>query len=170
MAVTNFSDDRVDYEDECGLPAAKKLKASLHDDFLSAQAQRQKAWINRHNADVTSTQWRPVRLHRVAAKKWVTCIDKQLMIATPRPGLSFFQKSKSGMWLDWRKWALLGIGHDMASDGVAGIHALLRLLWLHVLGFPDQSHSCARSFEAMLREFGLWDFWLLFIITLNLLH
>ena len=170
MVVTNFSDDHIEHEDDHGLPAAKRLKGELHDDCLSAQAQRQKAWINRHGEDVTASMWRPVTYHRVAAKKWALCIDKQVVIGTVRPGLLFFQRTSSGLWKDWRKWPLLGIGHDMASDGVCGIHAFLRYLWLHVLGFGDQSHSCARSFEAVLRELGLWDFWLLFIISLNLLH
>ena len=131
---------------------------------------RQRAWLTRTATSVNPTSWKPVTWHRLAARKWALAIDNQLQYSTEYAGLKYFRRDESDLWTRWEEWPTLGISIDLGSDGVAGWCALAYGYSVNTFLLPDASHSVQRSFEGMLKDSGLWDFWLLMLISWNLEH
>ena len=110
-------------------------------------------------------------VYRVAARRWVCNIDNQLQRSTCFHGLfSFIPNEAQGKWEDrnWRGWPGIGFARDGGSDGNTGIHACLHLFKMNCWDWMDNSHSSGRSFEGALKDAGLWEMWLLLLISWNL--
>lgn len=136
-----------------------------------ADAARQLAWLRRSSEAVLPEMWRPPALHRAAARRWVMALDNQLRVGTAFGGLEHFRFSEERPeWASWKEWPGLGVSMDLASDGVAGACALQYGFDLNLWVWADPSHSCQRSFEAVLKDSGCWPFWLLYLISMNLEH
>ena len=105
------------------------------------QAKRHQAWLGRSNIGTTAASWRPNPMHRVASKHWALCLDNAFRTASGKPGLQFFEPSKTPEWSDWRKHPFAVLGMDQGSDNVCGLHALQYHDHLNVEGYMDTSHG-----------------------------
>ena len=122
------------------------------------------------SADLTGRGMRPAPVYRAAAKRWCMNLDNGIRVGTVWPGLSLFQKSMDPRWDDWRSWPCLLVPMDLGSDGNCGIHALMyREEWrLNVIQLPDPSHAGNCCFNEALKDAGLFQVWLLFLLDWNL--
>lgn len=151
--------------------AANKRKDAMESEVGTGlpDAERQRAWLQR-TSDSTNS-WRPLEMHRLSARKWVYALDNQLKVSTCHNGLDFFCWAEGEeRWGSWREWPGLGVALDMGSDGVAGYSALARHFDCNIWMWPDPSHMCQRTMEAVLKETKLFEFWCLLLITFNLEH
>ena len=115
--------------------------------------------------------WEPTTWHRLSARKWATAIDNQLAHSTHYGGLDYFRyKEASPLWSKWQHWPCLGLPMDFGSDGISAWCALAYGHNINTWIFHDQSHSAQRSFEGMIADANLKDFWLLMLISWNLEH
>lgn len=148
---------------------SRKRKFGLIETSLeSGFAKRQRAWLRRECGEQPSS-WRPTKLHRTSARKWVLALDSQIAHSTDKGGLAWFiYDASSPTWSDWRQWPLLTIASDLGSDGVAGFNALCWGYDAHVVLYPDPSHAVQRSFENALKGAGVWNLILLCVISWNL--
>ena len=113
--------------------------------------------------------WRPIKYYRTATKRQVIRIDNQIRVSTRLDGLAFFEKDeKIEEWKDWRHKPNLHLATDCGSDCVSMYYALAFFYRLAVWFWPDPSHGCARSFDHFLNDLGLWNLWLLLLVTWNL--
>lgn len=165
------------FNDDTLVEGAKERKKTKHSAIMQecglapADAARQLAWLRRDSAQVQSANWRPPALHRAPARRWVMAMDNQLRVGTEWPGLARFRFEEGGAdWLHWADWPGLGLAMDLGADGVAGASALMYGFDCNVWAWPDPSHTCQRSFEAVLKETGLWSMWLLLLVSWNLEH
>ena len=75
-------------EDPVALDKGSAKKRLLHADRTS-MAQRQCTWLQRDNRDVAPVTWRPYKVHRAAARRFVAHIDTQLQVSAGESGLAF---------------------------------------------------------------------------------
>ena len=171
MAV-NFTDDHIDVEDDLSI-SVKRRKLDAENP-KTCQFTRQQAWLDRANPDVAPDAWRPsVTMYRSSAKKWMINVDMQLQQCSATKGLvDLTYDPEKPVWqkTNWRNWTGMGIAMDFGSDGVSAVHGCQYLFLMNVWIFPDQAHGGNCSFFDVLRAIGLWDFFLLIVITLNLEH
>jgi hypothetical protein len=86
-------------------------------------------------------------------------------------GLLFFKPNmKLIMWKNWRTWPHFGVAMDLGSDGNSGAHGLLYKYKLCMTMFADPSHGGHRSLDVVLKQVGLFGFWILMLISWNLPH
>ena len=113
--------------------------------------------------------WRAKPIHRKGAKKVLVDWDNQIRQSTPLSGLLFY-KPDADLLLghNWRSWPHLGISHDLGSDCLCASHAAERLWKLNFSKFNDLDHACQRSLVDSLKSSGLYDFWLLMMVSWNL--
>lgn len=146
----------------------------------AAATERQRMWVRKRVApESRSAAWRPKKRHRTAAKVWAMILDQQVRTVTEHSGLAVFDKDRGGgdgdhasasLWSDWRRWPHLSLSSDQGSDALSGIHALMYKFRLNVSFFPDPSHACHRDVLMMLKTVGLYEFWLLLMVAMNLQH
>ena len=135
----------------------------------SSVAKRQLAWLQKDSGDSKKAVWRPVKFHRVAARKFCVRLDNQIKTSTCRQGLNWFKYDGTRPeWSSWRTWPGVTLCIDLGSDGVCAYHELSRHFDVNVWMFPDQAHSCQRSFIGVLRETKQWELWLLMLVVWNL--
>ena len=159
---------KEDAEDEAAAAAKKKRGGKAAEAFGCPDdfSQRQASWIA---GPQKQQSWRPVKLHRLGAKHWLMCLDNQIRVSTVFGGLSYFIKDT---WTDKCPfdWPGLQLSIDLGSDGVSAWHALLYhwniIAWL----VPDESHSIKNYLLEVLKAIGLYDLWLLLLISFNLEH
>ena len=96
----------------------------LEGEKLTDQKRRHQAWLRRGKDAKGKTCWRPKKLNRVAAKKWVQALDNQLRWTTGK-GLEQFL---CVLALEWDRWPHLSAGMGLGSDGNTGYHGVERLL------------------------------------------
>lgn len=128
-------------------------------------------WVKRKAVSGGFSSWRPAKRHRLAAKHWLSNLDNQVRQCLPLEGLSGFQLSKqrAGLWAGWRSWPHLSIAMDQGSDAVAATW-YLHHLGANITAWPDWSHGSWNDTKNMLKESGLFPFWLLMMITFNMPH
>ena len=80
-----FDEDHL--EEGCSTTGAKRGRQALAAGPAGAIAKRQLAWITRDEHTVQDQAWRPIQLHRVAARKFLLRLDNQLRTSTTWPGL-----------------------------------------------------------------------------------
>ena len=138
----------------------------LEGEKLTDQKRRHQAWLRRGKDAKSKTCWRPKKLNRVAARKWVQVLDNQLRWTTGR-GLEQFLCVPA---LEWDRWPHLSVGIDLGSDGNTGFHGLERWLLLNIDLWNDGSHGCNRDFSNIVNALGLWGFALCLMLSMNLPH
>lgn len=134
-----------------------------------AVAKRQRAWLTRGSEDGSArpATWRPIKFHRLSTKWWLVSLDNQVQTSTRFAGLDAFNWTP--LWpKDWRLWPCLGLSMDLGSDGVSAFHAMCYKWRVNVFLLADESHSIKKSFNEMLRMTGLWELFLLMLVTFNL--
>lgn len=135
-------------------------------DFEDAVAKRQRAGLTK-DASTKPAACRPIKWHRVAAKRWLMALDNQLKTNTRFDGLQDFFHQPT--WaISWRSWPGLGLSMDFGSDGVAAYDALQNKYRANCWLFPGESHSIKNSFAKMLRATKCVDLWLLLLVSWNL--
>lgn len=136
-----------------------------------ADAERQLAWLRRASEKAGPDAWRPPALHRAVARRWVLSLDHMLQVGTSHAGLVHFKyKPDCPLWQRWETWPGIGVSMDMGADGLAGMAALQYGFETNIWCWPDPSHACQRSFEGALKDCGVWQYWLLLLISWNLEH
>lgn len=176
---------QVDREHESNLQVAPATDASrglkreapggAEKDMRKAIMSRQLAWLRRGQAAQGSQAWRPRKLPRRAALRWCLQIDQQIRVHTGLPGLSHFvspslDSLSSGSAPDALDWPLLSIAADRGADGVAGLHFLQRHVRANIESMFDSSHDAWRDVQRVIRQNHLMPFWLVFLVTCNVLH
>ena len=150
--------------------AAKVMMASYAGTARSAQ---QKAWVLRGQSAVAKQQaWRPKKVHRQAARKFLSAVDNQIAGSTRFRGWVSFKPTTEALWKpsNWRKWPHVGASIDGGSDCVCGTLALEYKWSLNLTKFMDHSHQKHRALDAALAVVDMKAFWLLNIISNNLPH
>ena len=153
-----------------GDKAAQVMTASYAGTARSAQ---QKAWVLRGQSAVAKAQaWRPKKVHRQAARKFLASVDNQIAGSTRFQGWVSFMPTKAALWKpsNWRNWPQVGSSIDGGSDCVCGTLALEYKWFLNLTKFMDHSHQKHRALDAALAVVDMKAFWLLNIISMNLPH
>lgn len=87
---------------------------------------------------------------------------------------SFFYEPDEAIWADenWASWPHANISMDLGPDGVCAVNALQRRPeWrANVCCIPDAAHGVHKDFDGALRAINKNQFWLLYVISLNLPH
>jgi hypothetical protein len=136
--------------------------------------ERQIKWLGRAaeagSAAADKATWRPQKRYRAAGKRWLHHVDRQLTFSLgPDQGLSKFVPCPS--WgKDAKLWPLLTVAMDQGSDGVAAMHWMQRCKRMNVEEVFDFSHNAWNDFKGTVKDCGLWDFFLMFLITVNVVH
>lgn len=134
------------------------------------QADRHRQWLSSRSALVGATKasWRPVRLHRVGAKRWLANVDNQLRVMMGS-GLSLLvPDERDPRWSCWRSWPYCAFAADLGSDGVCAIKSLEYRWKANCDLWPDVAHACNRDLEAALRGQKLYAFWLCMVLVWNM--
>ena len=153
---------------ESGAGSNKKHLLASSETLMQGPGKRQLAWLERDSAGQTRASWRPIMLHRTAAKRFVMGLDRQVTVCTSRAGLKSFIPSAGGSeWQDWSTWPMLAVATDMGPDAVCGFHAMANHYRMNVMLWPDPSHAAKNAFGGALRAAGAWDLLLLFLISVN---
>ena len=95
----------------------------------NATTKRHLCWIQRHLKSTKTGSWRPVKMHRVKARRWLYNIDHQIRRSTRWVGIkSFIRPTKDIKYpwrdQDWRIWPSLHGALDEGSDGISACQAL----------------------------------------------
>ena len=105
--------------------------------------ERHQQWIQRGKFSTKAGSWRPRKVYRVAAKKWIMAIDLQLKSVTGGLGLSYLLPDPKD---PWNARPRLSVAMDQGPDGNTGYHDLERVLKLLVDMWNDPSHGVTRDF------------------------
>ena len=122
----------------------------------TARSARQKAWVLRGQAEVAKQQaWRPKKVHRQSARKFLAAVDNQIAGSTRFCGWVSFKPSAAPLWQasNWRKWPHVGVSIDGGADCVSGVSALQYKWFLNLIRFVDHSHQKHRALGV------LWQWW-----------
>ena len=65
--------------------------AQKEKELAQAKSAQERNWLRR-GAKMKSESWRPNKLHRLHAMRWLCALDHQFKLLTGRLGLVFFQK------------------------------------------------------------------------------
>lgn len=103
---------------------------------------------------------------RVSAFHWARNVDNQIKCSLGLDGLKAFVPKKED---DWTKWRHMNVAIDQGGDGLAACNVLLSLgccltIWC------DFSHGSNNDVNATIKDLGLWSFWLLMLVALNVPH
>ena len=139
----------------------------------TARSAQQKAWVLRGQAEVAKQQaWRPKKVHRQSARKFLAAVDNQIAGSTRFRGWVSFKPSAAPLWQasNWRKWPHVGVSIDGGADCVSGVSVLQYKWFLNLTRFMDHSHQTHRALYAALAVVDMKAFWLFNIISMNLPH
>ena len=120
---------------------------------------RQLKWLGRAaeagSAAADKATWRPQKRYRLAAKRWLHHVDRQLSFSLGLDqGLSKFIPCPS--WgKDAKLWPLLTCCMDQGSDGVAALHWMQRCKRMNVDEIFDFSHNAWNDFKGTVKDCGL---------------
>ena len=132
---------------------------------IEDQKTRQRFWCKRR-AEGGKVSWRPKKKHRVSACHWAMNVDNQIKISLGLNGLKAFVPSDKR---DWTSWRHMNVAIDQGGDGLSACN------WLMAMGccltiWCDFSHGANNDINGAIKELGLWSFWLLMLVTLNVPH
>ena len=142
----------------------------------TADQDRHLAWVRRddepHDKETGRAPilaWRAKPIYRKGAKKVLVDWDNQIRQSTPLSGRIYYKPDPAlPMWNNWRTWPHLGMSHDLGSDCLCASHAGERKWQLNFSKFNDLDHGCQRALVDCLKSSGLYDFWLLMMVSWNL--
>jgi hypothetical protein len=167
--------DDEDMYDQDVEPQGVKRKAlssaELPDGPCGQLRTRHRAWNSRRGKKTEIGAWRPRKLHRVSAKRWLTNLDNQFKQCTDTGGLSYFLKdSSSAAWAAtaWARWPHLSIAMDCGSDGFCASFGLEYAWGFNIDRIPDQSHAINCDWDGALGDSQLKGFILCMMISWNL--
>ena len=140
-------------------PQAVQKKALLD------QQMRHRHWVKR-KVEEGRVEWRPKKKHRVSAAAWCCNVDNQLKRSL---GLNGFIDFKPAAGSKWRERRHLALAIDQGSDGLSAMNYLL-FLGICLTPWMDFSHGANNDINATIKSLGLWPFWLLMLVVLNIDH
>ena len=129
---------------------------------MATIVKRQRAFLGRSKPGANPASWRPVKIHRAAARRWCTAIDLQFQVSTGKSGLNMFLwDDSSPVWqsASWAKWPYMVIATDMGSDALCGYMAMERLFGLNVDISPDVAHGLHCDVKLSLLQCQLYGLW-----------
>lgn len=132
-------------------------------------AGRQRSFLTR-GLQGSKTSWRPAKIHRAGAKRWLCMTDNQWAVSTCCGGWSFFKPTDSSDWQEssWASWPRVVVSSDLGSDGLCALQALEFFWKLNLDKSPDQSHGAHCDCHQALRDSEIWNLWLCLLIDFNL--
>ncbi|CAK0876142.1 unnamed protein product, partial [Prorocentrum cordatum] len=158
------------FDDELHEDLSLKRKADEAIVTTASVMERQLAWLTRGAPGARPGAWRPVKLHRVASRRWLQNLDNQLNTCSDLEGLKDFRIEDTTR--DWVNWRCLSVSLDLGSDGVCATNALTYFeeLKINMLRFPDPSHGANRSIDHAINKTQLRGMWMLMMISFSLPH
>ena len=139
---------------------------------MAAEVLAQRSFIAMtQTGEGSAGKWKERTVYRIAARRWVCNLDNQVARSTVFKGLgAFIPNDTQGQWeiRNWRVWPGVGVARDCGSDGNTGVHALLHHYKMICWDWLDNNHCNQRSVEGGLRDVGLWEMWLLLLVSWNL--
>ena len=165
--------DRLYDEEQAEMQAEAQDRKRKRDEQQNSEpvvVKRHKLWLQPagKRANLGSGSMRPMTIHRCGAKRYLQNMDNQIRVMTQHSGLVFLvRKPADPLWLDWRTWPELTIVHDLGSDGNTAYHAAAYKLQLNLIRIGDFAHGGNCDFFNALKATNLFQFWLLFLIVLN---
>ena len=113
-----------------------------------------------------NTTWRPKKRYRLSAAHWCLNMDNQIRQSL---GLNGFADFIPKVGVPWRKRRHVNIAVDQGSDGLCAANWLLAMKVCMTL-WCDFSHGATNDVTSTIKAMGLWSFFLLMLVTLNLEH
>ena len=96
-------------------PQQGKVAPDVH----KRMQERHRAWLNRGKMGVKPSSWRPRKVHRAAAKKWILAIDLQLKSVNGGVGLIFYSPDEAACF-SWNQRPHLACAMDLGLMAIAG--------------------------------------------------
>ena len=96
-------------------------------------AKRHRLWLGRGSRKLIT--WRPKKLYRCSAKKWLRSVNNSLDWGTSTGGLIFFKyNAEQAQWSDdnWSSWPYILFAQDLGPDSTCGYMAAERKFDLNV--------------------------------------
>ena len=127
---------------------------------------RHRSWI-RNGRKGQKGKYRPMKLHRVAAKKWLQETDNVFRAISFYSGWGDFVPGKEDVWKSWRTRPHIMKCSDLGPDCLSGIMALLYKFKVNMTLVCDWSHGGNCDLAVGLKLCGLWNYWLCLQIAFN---
>ena len=137
---------------------------------------RHLTWVRRcQTKPGEKAPWKPVEIHRLAAKHWIERKDKMIRKSTSWPGLVRVKHDPTkDLWAaaNWRRWPHITAVQDRGSDGRSGIMAckFKPSLALNVTEWYDESHDLDNDILNCFKKHKLFPFVLICCLVINLPH
>lgn len=145
-----------------------KVKTAL------AISERHRCWLRKRLAPEGAREgWRPQKVFRSAARKWVKTIDNQVRYSSSWLGIAHVRfVGDSPLWspASWRSWPLLQCVQDQGADCVAGWHAMAYGKGCNSQAVWDWPHGLQNDWEGALRRPAMWSLVLLLMVVVNMGH
>ena len=154
-------------------------KTSKHDDKLAiaTTSKRHVAWVRRTTrAAGDGVAWRPKKVYRKSAVKFIMQVDNILRYSTAHGGLALLvpelHVSDDSLWRpsNWRNWPHMILAIDQGGDGVCGSHALLYKLKASITPFYEFVHGANNDLHGVIKEVKKFDLALICLVVFNLAH
>ena len=114
--------------------------------------------------------WRPKKMYRASAKKWLRSVNNQLAVGTHTGGLKYFQYDPSkSVWSDcnWASWPYIMFLQDLGPDSTCGYFAGERKFDINGDLVGDWSHGGNRDVFLSLDEAELKGFFQVMVMHFN---
>ena len=122
---------------------------------------RRTAWLQRDAAKPGEKAcWRPRKVYRLAALKFIQQLDNLVRVSTSFGGLCRVQfDGTSGLWApgNWRQWPSLVLAVDQGSDCVSGSNGMLYKLRMNALPFFEFCHGANNDLHGLFKDLKLFE-------------
>ena len=137
---------------------------------------RHARWLRQvTSAGGRQVSWRPQKIHRLAATRFLYSLDLNLFVSTVHGGLCWIVPDfKSVAWSPsrWKSWPQLSVCMDQGGEQLAG-HFALRYkpsLLANTMEWYDFWHGVMNDVQDCYRNLGLHSLMLLLLVTMNVAH
>ena len=173
IAITCWVDRCFEVEDEVQEALADTRRRLLTGvGVVPAEVLAQRSFIAMtQTGEGSAGKWKERTVYRIAARRWVCNLDNQIARSTVFRGLG---SSIPNVTRGYGRIEIVlfgqgvGVARDCGSDGNTGFHALHHHYKMNCWDWLDNNHCNQRSSEGGLRDVGLWEMWLLLLISWNL--
>ena len=129
-------------------------------------------WLRR-SATNGNVSWRPRKVYRAGAVKWMLCKDNMVRVGTRWCGLNAFsRKLDKDAWSmkNWRKWPHINAAQDQGSDGLCGVNCLKyrKSTKCNLTDWWDESHGIGNDTLDTWKKHHLYSFIMVTMIVMNL--